>query len=205
MRHSTKMTLVCLAVTFTLAFLGLKVFADGGGAEQAPGEPPYGLSVIENAPGQKLTGELFTEDWDYGKIEGKTSTYAVVLRVAVRLRSGKVLQTYFTDLNCTDKVGNVNCDETPNDPNCLLKPICTPCWDSKGCYDAYEIPTLQKALMTWVMNDQEFCNFLAKFKLNCGTISLKRFVEYASVEAWDPSNESIKTNLHLSNIEIAVK
>jgi hypothetical protein len=59
--------------------------------------------------------------------------------------------------------------------------------------------------MTWVMDDQEFCNFLAKFKLNCGTISLKRFVEYASVEAWDPSNESIKTNLHLSNIEIAVK
>jgi hypothetical protein len=215
MRHSTKM-LVCVAVIFTLAFLGPKAFAGDGGMEQAGGgEPPKGLAIGSDAAGQKLTGDLFTEDWNWAPVAGQ-SDYAAVLRVAVRLHTGnqKVkTYSYFTDLSCQDVLPNCT---GGTGPECLLRPICktnlsAPPWTCPdiiyGCYDVMDVPTIQKALMAWMKADPKFCQFLQYFGFSCekiSKISLIRFEKYSHVLAKDP-NGIIDSSIHLSDIEIAIK
>lgn len=183
MRHSTKTTLACVAVIFTLAFVGSKAFA-GGGAEQAPGEPPKGLAIQSDAKGQKFTGELFADNYNY-QVISNVGIYAEVLRIVVRLRSGNFLGTFFMDLDCTDPVLFTACQQ--------------------GLYDTYEIETIQSAVIAKLMANDDFKQFVkdSGVKGTGWTIKLIRFQNVGVTHAYDPAG--VYSELSLSDIEIAVK
>ena len=71
------------------------VFA-GGGLEQPPGEPPHGVAVQSDAPGTKLTGEIFIEFWNI------QSNFNANARFVLRLRKGSDFAVFYDEAFVTD-------------------------------------------------------------------------------------------------------
>lgn len=187
MKYSSRIMILCVAVIFTAALAGPKAFA-GGGAAGAPGEPPMGLAIQSDAAGQKFSGELFADNYNYQYFnQDPAGFYAEILRFVVRLRSGNFLGTFFMEIDCTDSVLSTAC---------LLRP---------GLYDTYEFETIQSAVIAKLKTDPEFVKFISDsgVKGTGWTIKLIRFQNVGVTHAYDPSG--IYSELSLSDIEIAVK
>lgn len=78
-------------VVATAALLCVGSLAHGGTSREDPsGEPPYGVAVQSDAAGAKLSGVVFLEYFNMSA-DGSTAD----ARIAVRLRHGSVLQTFY--------------------------------------------------------------------------------------------------------------
>lgn len=85
--------IVCLLALLAFFFFGTAAYAATAGAEQPPGEPPYGLATQGDAGGTKLYGCIFIE---YSNFIG--TSYADA-RIFVRLRMNNQIQTFYAETN----------------------------------------------------------------------------------------------------------
>ncbi len=178
MKHLTKHILfLVIVVPIIISFFSFLVYASKGSPEEKPGTPPKGVAIQSDAQGTKLVGVLYLESYDF-RANDNTAAF---LRVAVRLRKGNQLETFYADLTCTNSV--------------LL-----PC-DSNRRYDITQTGLIQTAIIDKLKNDILGAFFNGNTNLTI-TLKLMEEVDWVFVTTQQLGVVSV---INISDIELAVK